>query len=322
MDVFSEDSDRPLGVVICCPSRVCNYRCAYCERTWRRGAFSDLKFDSAEFAQWDRWLDIVVSRIRRPLCLVTHPNLGEPLVVPGFFDSMRRIAASENVRSISIVSNLSHPIMDALTGIDPRKFGIKASLHPSQFKSPGDFGVFVEQALAFKRHGGTILIGYVFSRDQIPKAEWYRDFFNAMGLPFSGNLLMGTYEGITFPDAYTDDERRVLSSFFADEPFIFDYQVANQFSFGKPCAAGRDCIYVTNDGSVYRCQFTQTKLGALVDGRLDLPDGNLACTSERCRCHYTIGLMEDIYRDYRKGVHIMVGYEKRKDDAAADHPFL
>jgi len=320
-DVFNQPSGEGLGVVICCPTRVCNYECDYCERSWRDDVDGTLKWDEAEFLRWESCVDLIIEKIQRPLYMVIHPTMGEPLVIPRWWDVFDRLVKSPKVESVNFVSNLSKPIMERMERVDVGKIGLKASFHPSQFRSEKDLSFFIGQATALQNAGATVLVGYVFEPGQMKEMHRYRRIFQDAGLLFSGNIMMGNVNGSVYPEAYTAQEKSQLEEFLSSEPFIFDYQTLRRKSLGESCSAGRHCIFVDMDGYVYACQFTRERLGSLMDDELFLFDENFKCTANYCRCHYSIGLMERIYREFSKSIYVMSGYEKRLPGKIGDHPF-
>ena len=315
IDIFKEKKEGSLTVVFDCPSKICNYRCPYCFH--QPAGFNH---DQKEFLQWQQLLDVILAKIKRPLYLVIGP-CGEPLVLPEWWPVVRNILKMTNVKTLCFVSNLSVPIANFMDGIDASKIGVKASLHPTQYKDDKDLHFFIDQAIYLKNAGAHIVVNYVLAPYQLKDFPKYRNMFNKVGIQFTANVCREIYDGKVYPESYTEEELDLMKGFLSSEPFIFDYQSHRKNPLGEPCAAGKDCIYVTLDGSVYNCVFDKQKIGSLLDEELPIYAQNCLCGSNVCECHWSIGLMEHVYRRYKKPHFPIIGYTLRDHGEIGKHPY-
>lgn len=315
IDIFKEKKEGSLAVVFDCPSKICNYRCPYCFH--QPDGFNQ---DQKEFLQWSQLLDALLSKIQNSLYLVIGP-CGEPLMLPEWWSIVRNILKKPNVKTLCFVSNLSRPIANLMVGIDPCKIGVKASIHPTQYKDDKDLRFFIDQAIYLKSIGVHIVVNYVLAPYQLKEFTKYQKIFNDIGIQFTANVFRGIYEGKVYPEANTEEELDLMKGFLSSEPFIFEYQSHAKKPLGESCSAGNDCIYITMDGAVYNCPFDKQRIGSLLDKELPIYNENCLCGSNACECHWSIGLMEHVYRRYNKSHFPIIGYKSRDGGEIGKHPY-
>ena len=220
------------------------------------------------------------------------------------------------------MTNLSRPLVSHLEGLPMSKLGIKASLHPSQFKDvKKELEFFIEEALRLKKSGATIVVNYVLAPGQFRDFPKYKRMFDKLGILLTANIFRGSFNGAEYPEAFEPEELSLMKEYLSFEPFIFDYQTHQKNPYGMKCVAGRYCVYIKMDGTVYNCPFALEKIGSIFDSELNAYSENCVCTANACECQWSIGLLEDIVMDYKRPKHFF-GYEPRPEGETGTHPFL
>lgn len=315
-NVFQTQSGVPLLVACNCPIGACNYRCHYC---YLDHEGRNRKAEREAFARWEKVLERVVA-IPRPLILAIGTS-GEPLVIPPFWEVLRRLSPLPNVRAFWFPTNLSRPIEPLLAGIDVGKIGITASLHPSQFKDPQqELDLFLQRGRWLYEHGGDVVVNFILTPDQIPFYWKYHQVVSSAGLDMTANVFRGEYLGLPYPESYTQPQREIIEEILGDELFVLEY-MSGKDCFGMPCTAGRDAITVELDGTVYNCPFAREKLGSIFDPDFSIYAENGRCTTNWCKCHWSIGLMEPIVARYRRTRNIF-RFERRLPGERGEHAFI
>ncbi|MEZ5977858.1 MAG: hypothetical protein R3F34_06545 [Planctomycetota bacterium] len=314
--LFSRPSTVPLLVSCNCPSTLCNYRCSYCylDHDGRDGARED-----RAFKHWERTVDRIV-RIPRPLYLAIGTE-GEPLTVKPFWDVLRRLSQLENVRGFWFPTNLSRPIEKFAEGIDRRKLGLTASLHPSEFRDHDrDLASFLARASWVVEGGGDVVVNFILSPDQLDLYPAYRFIAREHGLASTVNVFKGEYRGKSYPEAYTEEDHEKIESYLADRPFVHHF-MSGASSRGVQCHAGQDSIHVDPVlGTVENCPFAREPMGSIWDDRFQIRSRTTSCSTDWCKCHWTIGLMKDVAKRTKRTRSIFA-YETRPEGQDGEHPF-
>jgi MoaA/NifB/PqqE/SkfB family radical SAM enzyme len=311
----AHENESPLLVSLNCPSTQCNYRCSYCYLTQK----SRSSTNKEAVREWQMILNHCI-RIQRPLYLAIG-TYGEPLLLQPFWKTLREIMAKDKIVGVWFPSNLSLPLDKYLHGIPVEKLGIVGTLHPSQFGNfERDFEFFFKQCLWLKEHGSDIVVNYVLTPDQIESFFAYKEIFAKEGIGMTANIFKGSWDGKNYPESYTEIELQLIEEVFENEAFIYDYMSQKKSSLGAECTAGRYMIHIENDGIVYSCPFSRVKLGRVTDNNLTIYDDNHRCSTNWCKCHWTIGFIVEVVRKYKR-LHGIFSFEQRPPGEAGSNPF-
>ena len=303
--LFGQPSELPLLVSCNCPFTLCNYRCSYC---YLDHDGRDAKQERRQFRRWNRTIDRIVE-IPRPL-LLSIGTQGEPVANKMFWDTLRRLSPLEHVRGFWFPTNLSRPLEALTEGIDISKLGITGSLHPTEFKKHDkDLDFFFEQCQWVVDRGGDVVVNFILTPDQIESFPAYRYIARERGFDMTVNIFKGEYRGQTYPDAYTPEEHERIREYFSDRPMVHKF-MSGHMSYGVDCAAGRDMIHIEEDGQVLNCPFAREPMGSIFDDDFEIRSETSPCSTDWCRCHWTIGLMTGMVERYRRTKNIL-RYEER-----------
>ncbi|QDU84198.1 Radical SAM superfamily protein [Planctomycetes bacterium Pla163] len=314
--LFKEPSDVPLLVSSNCPTTLCNYRCTYCylDHDGRDGATED-----KAVVHWNRTVDRIAT-IPRPLYLAIGTE-GEPLTVKPFWETLRRLSARENVKGFWFPTNLSRPIEKLAEGVDIGKLGLTASLHPSEFKDHDrDLDLFLSRCRWVVDNGGSVVINFILTPGQFELFPVYRYIARQHGIAMTCNVFKGEFEGKSYPDAYTEADHARIEEFFADRPLVHHY-MSGAPSRGVACHAGQDALEVHPvTGQVLNCPFAQEKMGSIWDDDFQIRTKPSACSTDWCQCHWTIGLMAEVTKKFKR-TRAIFDFEAREPGEVGEHPF-
>ena len=321
MDIFSDSGSAPIFLMTDAPPRSCNYRCPYCFWNKRTQNGSGFLPDRDEFARWSTALRTAVEKIKPQLMVSMGPR-GEALIIPKWWPLFKWVASRENVTSVSFLSNLSRRIEPYFEGVEMRKVGITATLHPTQFKDHDrDLAAFIDQVKWLKNSGARVVVNYVLTPDQIGAFPAYKKYFSDIGVTMTANLFRGLWGGAIYPEAFSAAELETIREHLSDVPFIYEYQSHLMHPRGNPCTAGRFLIFMESDGQIFNCNFAHEHMGSVFDDRLEVYTENRPCTASKCECKWTIPLQESFVRNY-VGVGNIHEFKKRKAGEIGEHPFV
>lgn len=313
--LFKSPSDTPLMISCNCPSTLCNYRCSYC---YLDHDGRNAQAEERAFRSWDRIMDRLV-QIPRPLVLAIGTE-GEPLTVKPFWDTLRRLSKFDHVRGFWFPTNLSRPIEKLAEGVDVSKLGLTASLHPSEFRDHDrDLDAFFARCEWVRENGGHVVINFILTPNQFDLFPAYRWAARKRGIPMTANVFKGMWNGASYPESYTPEDHAKIREFFSDRPLVHEF-MSGRSSRGVACHAGQDMVHVhAVTGQVVNCPFAQEPLGSIWDDELTIRDSSSPCSTDWCRCHWTIGFMEQVSVRYRRTRSIM-HYEERETPTVGARP--
>ncbi|MCB1190626.1 MAG: radical SAM protein [Leptospiraceae bacterium] len=303
IDLFELEQSIPILILSPAPSRSCNYRCEYCFN-------HDYGFRnrSPEMESWSKTLITAVEKIKNPLHL-TIGSSGEPLYQKLWLETIQEIHQYDHVETIAFVTNLSADPRKKIENLNPKKFGILATFHPSQFKDyERDTKTFIERAVELKEAGFQIAVNYVLIPEQIREFHNLKAMFASRNVNMICNVLRGPYNGKIYPEAYTEEEIEMVRTCHDSTPYVWDYQSLSKSPYGQRCTAGRWGFQLEFDGSIYNCVYSRQKLGNIYDDKVMLYNESCYCDADRCESQCMIGMMDHMAQNYRieKNMHTFV----------------
>ncbi|MCX5796108.1 MAG: radical SAM protein [Elusimicrobia bacterium] len=259
----------------------CNFRCPYCFfiKCWE-SAPEDTNTRHAGCSSED-WLAFW-SRIHGSSgSFKIEITGGEPFLYPGFIPLVEKISRLHLLR---IITNLSAPVSGIVERLDPQRVRFHSSFHP-HFAKIEDF---LDKNLALRARGfhvTTTAVAYPPIFDQLRHAC---DLLQSSGIPFWVAPYQGTYEGVSYPEGFTDEQRAWLyASHAAESRRAFAYGVEVLRPLGKLCAAGQKYFRAYPDGWIHRCSGAKDVPGAKAMGNIKDPDFQMLsapspCPAARC----------------------------------------
>ncbi|MFA7074317.1 MAG: radical SAM protein [Endomicrobiaceae bacterium] len=247
----------------------CNYRCSYCifDGKWDEyGPRTVFKSVNELLEIWDR----IYSLYGKTSIVFTG---GEPTVYPDFFEFVSKL--SEKHYPINISSNGSGDLKRLCEICDNTKVSVSISFHPEFDKAE----TVIERAKYLKAKGFLAeFINYCCYPPHIPKLMDYVKMFKDNGLTIKAIPFCGQYEGKSYPDSYTAQEKEILG--------INDVWETNVKRKGTLCAAGQKSALIFPDGKVARCgQIGERVLvGNIFDKDFKLLDKPQECDVDICPC--------------------------------------
>lgn len=272
----------------------CNYRCPYC---FFNGKWEEVEKRN-EYLPLEKWID-AWERISRDYehvrILITG---GEPFIYPSFIELLKELS---KYFSIGFDTNLSCS-EEELTNFVKNTVASNISLGLSFHPMFSDFETFLDKALFLKENGfNNICIQYVTYPPQLGQMKYFKNRFMGRGFYFIPLPFRGIYNGEKYPDAHTEEERKLIYDAMEDLEIEHKERVERQLvqvkSRAKLCRAGQVYARIDCDGTVYRCGRSTSNLnngyiGNFFDEKFRLLDEPLPCELEVCPCEFR-WLVED-----------------------------
>jgi len=296
---------------------VCNYKCPYC-------IAGHAPPEGRGPSPWsgERYQVIIEN-----LCQLDFPiNIrigvgGEFFVSRTLVDGARRLASSDNVRSLNLITNLSFQPAQydrIFEGIPKEKIALVASFHPTEVKS-ADAWITAAQELASYLDLTTMSVAYP---PAIPRLGEIRDKFAAAGLEHFVQPFIGEFQGKVYPQSYSDEERRAIRAVIYSR---HDYEFLLNLKRPGLCNAGFKYLFVDPFGVVTPCEGADhgRVLGDLTRSpHLERFGGPRPCPARVCQCdteNINTLAFEQHYRWTDKNQH---RFQYRFADEAREQPWM
>jgi MoaA/NifB/PqqE/SkfB family radical SAM enzyme len=258
----------------------CNYRCPYC---WFNGIWPKL-------AKQNKYLPLeelieIWSKVYKNYGAVRILILGgESFIYPNFQELIKELS---KIHFVEITSNLSVKLGDLIREMDPSHISITGTFHPLF----ANFDNFIKNALILKEKGMSDRIWYLAYPPQIKLLQYYKEKFDKYEIPLSVMTFWGEYNGIKYPQGYTQEEKNIFMPYLGNREGE-KFQLEPKEVKGKLCHAGQRYAVIKADGLVYRCGENYFRsIGNLFNDDFKLLDEPLACESEFCPCNEWAGLL-------------------------------
>lgn len=267
----------------------CNYRCAYC---WWHGNWQHLsklnRYLSVE--EWKRCWGNVYNRYGSVHIEVLG---GEPFIYPNFNELVIELS---KMHTLGVTTNLSVDIKDFVEQVDSKRVKIMPTFHPMF----SDFDIFLKKMILLNERGFTNYVSYLAYPPQISLIDFYRNQFSRENISLFVMTFWGNYNGIEYPQGYTDEEKSIIDGCLGDR-LGEKFQLVPKKDFkGKLCHAGHYYAVIQPNGTAIRCGGSGLNevIGNFFDKNFKLLDRPLSCNAEFCKCNEWIFLMEkDEYKD-------------------------
>lgn len=249
----------------------CNYHCEYCcSGSPKQPPDPVPPFDNQQF------LDIFNNTERKWWFVISG---GETFLFPDFVDLLSLL--TNEGHWISVDTNLSFDIGEVLKSVLPERVVMfSCAYHPEAEKKTEEKNLFLKRVTDLADNGFRVTIPYVMHPRRFADYAIAKKEFADLGFHITPQPCRTQYQGKTYPQDYTDDQRRVI---YGDQmrPHLFELPSY----LGKICKAGHSLVRIMPDGKVYRCPGSQDLLGDIAEGRLDLFPEPVACDKQACSCN-------------------------------------
>lgn len=263
-------------------SGTCNYRCPYC---WHNGIWAKLKRETVYLAvnEWmDAWNDIYDKYGSVEISI----SGGEPFLYPNFINLINGLSKQH---MIGIVTNLSFDAELFVSEVKSRNIHLSVSFHPLFIK----FEEFLKKALILKDNGLLDGVFYVTYPPQLKQMQFYKNKFEQRGFSFIIQPFWGKYQGRSYPESYSEDEKKIITLLLGNQEQI-EYRLNQRVTSGKLCLAGQIHAVIEPNGLVKRCGFSsEGPIGNFLDKNFKLFDSPLPCASTYCPCNDYVYLVEE-----------------------------
>lgn len=247
----------------------CNFDCHYC--------YSRKQKEEAGCFPVKEIIECLKRTNRRCLVLLAG---GEVFLIPNFSDICKKFIDA-GIR-ISIETNLSlkDNIEEFVNAIDPSAVErIYASTHISEREKLGLTDEYIQNVLLLKEKGFNVRVNYVLHPLLLKRFGRDYEFFKSKEIALLPRPFVGSYKGLSYPDAYSRKDRALMLS---ANPGAGRESVLNN-TMGVLCSAGKSFIRISQDGEIYRCYGDNTLMGTVYND-LILFEKPKPCPTNRCLC--------------------------------------
>ncbi len=249
----------------------CNYRCRYCSQS--KGFAQNLKdADKDTIESFLSFLDKIPNDFE-----ITITG-SEPLLAKEFFPLIKKL--KEKNFNFSVVTNFSFPIEEYKKLKDISGENLKelfVSLHLSQVKDKNEF---LLKAKEFNNCKGQtyFTVGSVLSNENCEELKAVSEFFKENGIKFELQHMRIKNSFVK----YDENAQNFIEKF----PVTKIKEMSE--TYGKMCAAGKDFMFVYENGDAYRCYSSRFNrvhfLGNIKDKNFKMYDKILPCLNKKCTC--------------------------------------
>ena len=263
----------------------CNYRCPYC---WFYEKWDDLKGQNLYLGieKLLKFWQNIYSKYGKVKIAITG---GEPFLYPDFINLIKQLV---KLHKLEIVTNLSVDLTNFMNENNLEDLDIRPSFQPGF----ADFEKFVEQVVILKKKKPHQEVSIVAWPPYIKELKSYDDKFSKFGIKIFTQPFFGEYNGIRYPEGYTDKEREIIGpSLGSRGGESFKPELVS--TKGKLCAAGQRYAVIHPHGKILRCgglnSSDQDKMviGNLGDENFQLLSEPAPCICEICPCNEWASLL-------------------------------
>ena len=253
---------------------LCNYRCPYC---WFYNKWYDHARDNRYFSA-EKWIAGWKNIFEKHGSCYIEIASGEPFIYPNFVSLVREIS---KIHSMIITTNLSVDIDDFVKQIDSSRVKLGITFHPLF----ADFDEFIKKAQVLKEHGFTGIVTYLAYPPQIKHIDYFKKKFEQNGLTIAITTFWGEYNGIKYPEGYTQQEIQIIKNDIGKRNKE-EYQLKPKEVKGRLCRAGYTYALIKPCGSVIRCgQLPDRIISNFLREDFHLLDKPEPCEADFCPCN-------------------------------------
>ena len=241
----------------------CNYKCEYCydHSTINDGHYFIKDIDMVE---WRKAFRNTFGNEK----VIYYLSYGEPMLSQGFYDVLEMIA-DEHKWYGHMTSNLSVPLERLVNTklVKEGRFYINASFHPTQIKADK----FLKKLLFLREEGVECPIVLVAHPLLLKDFQDYIHFFGKYDFLVHVRRFRGWYEGEHYPQAYTDDVRRLIAKYCDNATIRYMLNESNVDLRGKLSYEGMYYVLVDEKGDVWTSPDSKNKyLGNVFKNNVEL----------------------------------------------------
>lgn len=265
----------------------CNYKCPYC---WFYGK-EEVKKQKNFYVSVDKIID-AWKRIHDKYGMVNLSITGgEPFLYPNFDKILIEIS---KMHKISVITNLELFEEDFLEKIQYKNnLEINPSFHPLS----ANMEHFIKKVKVLEKYNMLQAVSLVAYPDFIKDIDNYKSIFKNENVlhPLSLQPYTGVFNNKQYPDAYTDEEKKVIGLSVAKRGGE-DFLMKTFSPLGKKCNAGKTYGQISPDGNVKKCggwsKNGDTFIGNIFDPNFKMLEQSSICDCYNCVCNEWAFLLE------------------------------
>ena len=254
----------------------CNFRCPYCwfYKGWVMAAKQNIYLSPEEWiVHWEKIYEKYGS---------VHIEItgGEPFIYPNFIKLIKLLSI---IHTLKITTNMSGDIETFTKEINPERVNLDLNFHPLFI----DLDTITRKALILKKAGFKAGICYLAypPQMQMGKIDYLSEHFKDVGIGFALAAFWGEYNGIRYPQGYTEEEKEFIKPYLGDINRII-YHLEGGSPKGKLCNAGYKYAGIHANGDVVRCGPLADKIiGNILNDNFNLLDKPMPCEANACPCN-------------------------------------
>lgn len=258
----------------------CNYRCPYC--WWHN------RWDELSQHNYYPGIDRLINAWKRIYQLygTVHIDIsgGEPVLYPEFSTFLAQVT---RYHTVSINTNLSNKVERMLKDLNCHRTSLRfnATFHPLF----ADADEFIKKLKLLQNNRYDVGASYLAWPGQLEDILIYREKFAQKGFRLSVLTFWGSYNGKSYPDSYTEQEKEIIRPNLGKRSEE-EFQIKPVITQGKQCNAGHIYATVHPDGKALRCgggswERENSPLGNIFDSDFALLNEPQICTSKYCPCN-------------------------------------
>lgn len=200
---------------------------------------------------------------------------GEPFLVPNIIELCIELTKKNY---ISMNTNLTSPKIKLFADkINPKRTAsIFASLHIKELERYNLTDRYIDNFMFCRARGFNIEAVEVGYPSLLKEVEKYREFFRKKGLDIRFQIFFGSYKGKLYPEAYTEEERKI----FDLNRFMTEKYYHKQ---GELCNAGYNVASILPSGDAVPCSSIPERIGNIYKS-INFKKKLTVCPFARCGC--------------------------------------
>ncbi|MGI5187716.1 radical SAM protein [Promicromonospora sp. CA-289599] len=253
----------------------CNFLCEYCHPQIRHVLNKKHLTEPAPELVVQRFDDIGKT------CLVLMSG-GEPFMYPGFVDLCVGLTRKHY---ISINTNLTSDDVEEFSRRVPpdRVAKIVAAVHMPERELRGlELDTYARNYSFLRNAGFDVVSLYVLYPPLLGRLGDDLATLKELGVDHvRAKVFKGVYEGVRYPEGYTDEQKAVIVANSGEYTFNRPYMDGMLSFKGQACTAGVQSFKIMVTGEVRRCASVATSYGNFYDGTFVPSTANDLCPARR-----------------------------------------
>lgn len=200
---------------------------------------------------------------------------GEPFSIPNLVDTCMELTKKHY---IGINSNLTNKNIKEFSDIigPERVIFIHGSLHIKELERVNLLDRYIYNFLSLRDKGFDIFAQEVAYPSLLGEVMKYRKFFKEKGIDITFGPFCGEYNGVIYPEGYTEQEIKIFGLKRSDMTQLFYHK-------GEICNAGYNVGIVSNKGDIRPCHLINKNIGNIYK-EIKFIDKVIRCPFEFCHC--------------------------------------